>query len=180
MFKAAERLLVRWFSKATKYNSKLVDSNHVGLRLDQYLKAHGVKWSSLQRSLRNRYYYVRGQDDVMVRDAGYRLKQEDEVFYPHNSELHQYFEFQATNGDEANFFKLPREQAMSEIKSMTIFENDHLIVLNKKAGYATQGGQDYERNLFTLLISCYDRSAVHIMHRLDLPCSGVVMFAKSS
>lgn len=63
---------------------------------------------------------------------------------------------------------------------MTIFENDHVIVLNKRAGYATQGGQDYEKNLFTLLISCYDRSAVHIMHRLDLPCSGVVVFAKSS
>lgn len=63
---------------------------------------------------------------------------------------------------------------------MMIFENEHVIVLNKKAGYATQGGQDFERNLFTLLISCYDRSSVHIMHRLDLPCSGVVMFAKSS
>lgn len=61
---------------------------------------------------------------------------------------------------------------------MRIFQNENIIILNKPAGYATQGGQDLDSNLFTLLISNYERSNIFIMHRLDLPCTGVVMFGK--
>lgn len=89
MLKPLQQLLAR-FSKAQPYNRAVVGKDQAGLRLDQYLKAHGVKWSAVHRSLRNRYYYVRDHEDKMVRDAGYRLKLDDEVFYPTNSELHQF------------------------------------------------------------------------------------------
>jgi hypothetical protein len=55
------------------------------MRLDQFLKSHGVKWTSLHRSLRNRYYYVIDVENNTIKDAGYRLSQNDRLFYPNNS-----------------------------------------------------------------------------------------------
>ena len=62
---------------------------------------------------------------------------------------------------------------------MIIYENKHLTILNKEAGYSVQGGQDPHFNLFSLMAAKYQRDFVHVTHRLDRVTTGVVVFAKT-
>ena len=68
-----------------------------------------------------------------------------------------------------------------------LFEDNHLIVINKKAGELVQGDQTGDEPLVesvkAFLKKKYNKpGAVYlgVVHRLDRPTSGVVLFAKTS
>ena len=72
------------------------------------------------------------------------------------------------------------EQDKKELKQMVLFEDDWVIVLNKPAGLAVQGGSKTERHLDGLL----DALAVggerpRLTHRLDKDTSGVLVLART-
>jgi 23S rRNA pseudouridine1911/1915/1917 synthase len=59
-----------------------------------------------------------------------------------------------------------------------VFEDDDVVVVDKPAGLLTAPTPESDRgNLLGLLAST--RPAVHLVHRLDLPTSGLIIFAKS-
>ncbi|MBP5621417.1 MAG: RluA family pseudouridine synthase, partial [Thermoguttaceae bacterium] len=69
----------------------------------------------------------------------------------------------------------------------TIYEDNHLLVLNKPAGLATMGVSPSEDSLFTLAqryikIKYQKPGDVYlgVVSRLDLPVSGLVVFARTS
>lgn len=74
-----------------------------------------------------------------------------------------------------------------ELKNRILFEDNHLIVINKKAGELVQGDKTGDQTL-TDIIKKYIKekykkpSAVYlgVVHRLDRPTSGAIVFAKTS
>jgi len=69
-----------------------------------------------------------------------------------------------------------------------LFEDNHLIAVNKPAGLLIQKGQDSDDESLEELVKEYIRTTydkpgeafIGVVHRLDRPVSGVVLFAKTS
>jgi 23S rRNA pseudouridine955/2504/2580 synthase len=65
------------------------------------------------------------------------------------------------------------------LKRITVlFENDHLLILNKPAGLAVQGGKGIKVSLDDLLAEEYSPRPL-LVHRLDKDTSGIILVAKN-
>jgi 23S rRNA pseudouridine955/2504/2580 synthase len=81
----------------------------------------------------------------------------------------------------------PRDDAPSAqkdrafLKSITLFEDDDVMVLNKPMGLAVQGGSGTYRHLDGMLgaITSKDGQRPRLVHRLDKDTSGCLLVAKS-
>jgi len=64
-----------------------------------------------------------------------------------------------------------------------IYEDDSILVCHKPAGIATQtrkiGEKDMESELLTYLKAKGSKPEIHVVHRLDQPVEGVMVFAKT-
>ena len=74
-----------------------------------------------------------------------------------------------------------------EIENRIIFEDNHIIVVNKKSGELSQGDKTNDVTLPDLIKSYlkkkYNKPGnvyLGIVHRLDRPTSGLLVFAKTS
>ena len=79
------------------------------------------------------------------------------------------------------------QQEFDDIKSRILFEDNHLLIFNKKPSEIVQADITQDEPLCTTLkafISKRDSKPggvfLGVVHRLDRPVSGVVVFAKSS
>ena len=69
---------------------------------------------------------------------------------------------------------------MSEFKKMIVFENDHLIVIDKPCGYPCQSGSGLAKTpTIDALGNAYCQSEAFLVHRLDMAASGLMCLAKS-
>jgi 23S rRNA pseudouridine1911/1915/1917 synthase len=73
------------------------------------------------------------------------------------------------------------------LEDRILFEDNHLIVINKKAGELVQGDNTGDMSLLdsvkAFLKSKYNKPGaafLGLVHRLDRPTSGVILFAKTS
>ncbi|UFX98248.1 RluA family pseudouridine synthase [Candidatus Gromoviella agglomerans] len=60
-----------------------------------------------------------------------------------------------------------------------LYENDNIIVVNKKSGISTQGGTNIKLSLVEVISQSIGKRA-YITHRLDKDTSGVIIFAKNA
>lgn len=70
----------------------------------------------------------------------------------------------------------------NEIERMIIFEDEHVVVLNKPFGLAVQGGTGTKRHIDGLLAGMADRFGgvrPRLVHRLDRDTTGVLLVAKT-
>ncbi|MEL6865299.1 MAG: RluA family pseudouridine synthase [Bacteroidota bacterium] len=67
---------------------------------------------------------------------------------------------------------------MSSIGQLIIYKNKHLIALNKPATLPVQSDQSGDKALLDLA-EIYCKSRLHLLHRLDRPTSGLVLFARN-
>lgn len=65
------------------------------------------------------------------------------------------------------------------IGSLIIYKNNHLIAFNKPATLTTQSDKTGDKALIDLA-EIYCKSKLSLIHRLDRPASGIVLFAKST
>jgi 23S rRNA pseudouridine955/2504/2580 synthase len=67
------------------------------------------------------------------------------------------------------------------LRDMTLFEDAHLLVLNKPYGLAVQGGSGQHRHIDGMLASIADACGERpkLVHRLDRDTSGVLLVAKN-
>ena len=68
------------------------------------------------------------------------------------------------------------------IERMILYEDDHVLVLNKPAGIAVQGGSGTKRHIDGILAGMEDRfggERPRLVHRLDRDTSGVLLVAKT-
>ena len=70
---------------------------------------------------------------------------------------------------------------VKEMERMVLHRDEHLIVLNKPSGLATQGGPGITRHLDGLLDALRDGGGhrPRLVHRLDRDTSGVIVLARS-
>lgn len=77
--------------------------------------------------------------------------------------------------------KRARPEDAEAIARMTLYEDKHVLVLNKPYGLAVQGGSGTPRHIDGMLDALADEhgNRPHLVHRLDRDTSGVLLIARS-
>ena len=145
-----------------------VTADEGGMRLDRFFEARfpGLSFSHIQRIIR------KGE----VRVNGKRAQPKDRL--------------QAGQNIRIPPLKLdgPRPQPTTEdgktrafLKSITLYEDDDVLVLNKPMGLAVQGGSGTTRHLDGMLEVMRDKSGQRprLVHRLDKDTAGCLLVAKT-
>lgn len=146
-----------------------VSRDETGMRLDRFFEARfpGLSYSHIQRIIRKGEVRVNGkraqpkdrlQPGQMVRIPPLKL----DAPQPGGN---------ATADQKDRAF----------LKSITLFEDDDVMVLNKPIGLAVQGGSGTFRHIDGMLGALRDRSGQRprLVHRLDKDTSGCLLVAKT-
>lgn len=144
------------------------------MRLDRWFKSHfpDLGYARLQKLLRT------GQ----VRVDGARAKPSQRL------EAGQVVRIPPLGdpGDGKEQKRQPKQAFVSAddarfVKSLVIFEDDDVLVIDKPAGLAVQGGTKTERHLDGMLPALAEKGGEtpRLVHRLDRDTSGVMMLAKT-
>lgn len=139
-----------------------VASGHAGQRLDNYLMAalEGVPRSLVYRLVRTGQVRVNSR---RVRPMA-RLEEGDEVRIP------------PVAVRAAEVRQVP-DDLVEKIRQNVIAQTDELIVVNKPAGVAVQGGSGLSWGLMDVLGRIFD--SCYPVHRLDRATSGVLVVARN-
>jgi 23S rRNA pseudouridine955/2504/2580 synthase len=132
-----------------------------GQRLDRWLKAQGIGFAQLQKWLRTGQVRVNGSRA----EGSLRLNAGDTVRLPPFAALS---------------VSVPGQRLdISALEPLILAEDEELLVLNKPAGLATQGGTGQKNSVDSLVRAVYGHEAPKLTHRLDKDTSGVLVLAKS-
>jgi 23S rRNA pseudouridine955/2504/2580 synthase len=153
----------------------LVDKKDAGLRLDRWFRTHfpEVGYSYLQKLLRSGQVRV----DSRRAEANLRLEAGQQVRVP--AVVRQ--PPKTTKPSLAPPLGLSKADR-DFIERMILFEDDHVLVLNKPFGIAVQGGTGTKRHIDGILAGMPDRfggERPRLVHRLDRDTTGVLLVAKT-
>ena len=94
---------------------------------------------------------------------------------------------QQINGKEANMYRQLSKSEFEDAQARILYEDNHLLVVNKRVGEITQGdktGDECLAELYKAFIAQRDEKPgqvfMGIPHRLDRPVSGICILAKTS
>lgn len=141
-------------------SKRLVATTEAGQRLDNYLFKHlkGVPKSYIYRIIRGGQVRINGG---RVKPSS-RLADGDTVRIP---PLRQASE------------KSREPSAAPDFKISTLFEDEHLLIVDKPSGCAVHSGSGHDYGLIEILRSRMT-GYLELIHRLDKETSGVLMLAK--
>jgi 23S rRNA pseudouridine955/2504/2580 synthase len=152
-----------------------VKGSEAGLRLDRWFRQHfpDVGYSYLQKLLRT------GQIRVDSRrvEANARLEAGAQIRVP------RIVREGAKDAAKASGVKPPLGLSKADrdrIEAMILYEDEHVLVLNKPFGLAVQGGTGTKRHIDGMLAGMADRfgDRPRLVHRLDRDTTGVLLVAK--
>lgn len=145
--------------------------DEAGLRLDRWFKVHfpEVGHGYLQKLLRSGQVRV---DSKRVQ-ANMRLEAGQQVRVP------QVARSPAKASPSAPLHSGEADRAF--IEEAILFEDEHVLVLNKPFGLAVQGGSGTRRHIDGILAGMADRfgDRPRLVHRLDRDTTGVLLVAKN-
>ncbi len=145
---------------------EVVTDDEAGLRLDRWVRRRhpAVTQGVLQRLCRTGQIRVDGKRA----DAATRVLAGQSVRLPPLP----------PPGADRQPRRNPRD--IRELASLTLYEDDHLLVLDKPSGLASQGGPGILRHVDGMLASLRDDAGRRplLVHRLDRDTSGVMLLAK--
>ena len=145
-----------------------VNEDEDGMRLDRWFKAHyaTLPHSRLEKLLRT------GQ----VRVDGGRVKASTRLEAGQSVRVPPLPDVAPPPGPKATLSRSDRDF----LASMTLYEDDDLLILNKPSGIAVQGGTKTTRHIDRLLKGLGDgpETRPRLVHRLDRDTSGVLVVAK--
>ena len=145
---------------------EIVADDEAGLRLDRWIRRHhpGVTQGVLQRLCRTGQIRIDGKRA----DAATRVLAGQAVRLPPIP----------APGSALEPKRDPRD--VRELASFTLYEDDHLLVLDKPSGLASQGGPGIVHHVDGMLASLRDANGRRplLVHRLDRDTSGVLLLAK--
>jgi 23S rRNA pseudouridine955/2504/2580 synthase len=151
----------------------VVRQDEGGLRLDRWFRTHfpDVGYTYLQKLLRSGQVRV---DSKRVQ-ANARLEAGQQVRVP-----------AVVRKPPARAPSLTPPMGLSKadrdfIERLVLFEDEHVLVLNKPFGIAVQGGTGTRRHIDGLLAGMVDRfgDRPRLVHRLDRDTTGVLLVAKT-
>jgi 23S rRNA pseudouridine955/2504/2580 synthase len=153
----------------TKLHTHIVTDDEVGIRLDRWFRRHfaAVTHGQLQRLLRTGQVRVGGKrTDASTRlVAGQEIRVPPQVIAPPKAHVEK---------------ELSR--TFVQLKKLILYEDDDVIVLNKPARLAVQGGTGLKENLDEMLatLARAGQNKPKLVHRLDRDTSGVLLVARTA
>jgi 23S rRNA pseudouridine955/2504/2580 synthase len=147
---------------------RVVSDDEADIRLDRWFRRHypGLPQSTIQKLCRTGQIRVEGRRA----EAATRLAAGQAVRIP---------PMPTEAAPVAPQVVDPR--ARQEIENMVLFRDEHLIVINKPAGLAVQGGPGITRHLDGMLglLRGDGEHRPRLVHRLDRDTSGVLLLART-
>lgn len=155
-----------------------VGKDEDGLRLDRWFKVHypGLAYGRLQKILRSGEVRLDG-GRVKAND---RIAKGQQVRVPPLGDLKQASPAQKSKKErKAASYSDPKDRDFA--KSLVVYRNADVLVIDKPAGLAVQGGTSTERHLDGMLdfLKFEKDERPRLVHRLDKDTSGVMLLARS-
>jgi 23S rRNA pseudouridine955/2504/2580 synthase len=148
----------------TPLTMRTVVADEAGQRIDNFLMRH---FKTVPRS---RVYRLLRKGEVRVNrkrvDAEYRIQEGDEVRLPPVR-----IEADSQPGH-------PTSSLIELIERAVIFQDRHLLVVNKPAGVAVHGGSGMSFGVIETLRASRPRETLELVHRLDRDTSGCLAIAR--
>jgi 23S rRNA pseudouridine955/2504/2580 synthase len=143
---------------------KTVTDDQAGQRIDNFLMRH---FKTVPRS---RVYRLLRKGEVRVNrkrvDAEYRLVAGDEVRLP------------PVRIDSRAAPQRPSSSLLGLIEQAVIFQDRHLLVIDKPSGVAVHGGSGLSFGVIEALRESRPRESLELVHRLDRDTSGCLLVAR--
>jgi 23S rRNA pseudouridine955/2504/2580 synthase len=143
---------------------RTITDEEAGQRIDNFLMRH---FKTVPRS---RVYRLLRKGEVRVNrkrvDAEYRLTAGDEVRLP---------PVRIEAGSEPG---QPSTSLLELIERAVIFQDKHVLVLDKPAGVAVHGGSGMSFGVIEALRASRPRETLELVHRLDRDTSGCLLIAR--
>jgi 23S rRNA pseudouridine955/2504/2580 synthase len=143
---------------------RTITADEAGQRIDNFLMRH---FKTVPRS---RVYRLLRKGEVRVNrkrvDAEYRIQAGDEVRLP---------PVRIDAGDE---LRQPSTSLLELIERAVIFQDKHLLVIDKPAGVAVHGGSGMSFGVIEALRASRPRESLELVHRLDRDTSGCLLVAR--
>lgn len=143
-----------------------VEEKDSDIRLDRWFKRyyHSLRHGTLERLLRGKNIRVNGKKAT----SDQHLHIGDEIRIP---------PFQ----EEVSLHKAVSEKDAAFIRSLVIYQDKDVVVLNKPAGLAVQGGTKTDRHIDGMLDALtFNGERPRLVHRLDKETSGVLVLARTA
>lgn len=152
---------------------KTVDPDENGMRLDRWFKVHfpGLGFGQLQKLLRS------GQ----IRLDGKRAKSDTRVQEGQTVRIPPMLSDGGGKHDPLTMNTIRDRHDVDVLKAMTLYEDRKVLVFNKPAGLAVQGGSGLNRHIDKMLEALRNQKGEkpRLVHRLDRDTSGVLVVAKT-
>jgi 23S rRNA pseudouridine955/2504/2580 synthase len=143
---------------------RTISAQEAGQRIDNFLMRH---FSTVPRS---RVYRLLRKGEVRVNrkrvDAEYRIAAGDEVRLP------------PVHIDRTEEPGRPSTRLQELIERSVIFQDKHLLVIDKPAGVAVHGGSGMSFGVIEALRASRPRETLELVHRLDRDTSGCLCVAR--
>jgi 23S rRNA pseudouridine955/2504/2580 synthase len=141
-----------------------VSADEAGQRIDNFLMRH---FKTVPRS---RVYRLLRKGEVRVNrkrvDAEYRIREGDEVRLP------------PVRIDASEEPGRPSSSLLELLERAVIFQDRHLLVVDKPAGVAVHGGSGMSFGVIEALRASRPRETLELVHRLDRDTSGCLLVAR--
>ncbi|MGC2779385.1 MAG: RluA family pseudouridine synthase, partial [Bradyrhizobium sp.] len=155
----------------TKVQTVVVTADENGMRVDRFLEARfpGLSFSHIQRIVRKGELRVNGKRA----DSKDRLEEGQSVRIPP-------LKLDAPK-ERSGGLSEAEQKTLDTLKAMTLYEDDDVLVLNKPAGLAVQGGSGMTRHIDQMLEVMRDAKGQkpRLVHRIDRETSGCLLVAKT-
>jgi len=143
---------------------RTVSAEEVGQRIDNFLLR---QWKTVPRS---RVYRLLRKGEVRVNrkrvDAEYRIQEGDEIRLP---------PVRIDAGDEPG---RPSSSLTELIERAVLYQDKHLLVIDKPPGVAVHGGSGMSFGVIEALRASRPRESLELVHRLDRDTSGCLLVAR--
>jgi 23S rRNA pseudouridine955/2504/2580 synthase len=157
-------------SLPSKVQTVVVTPDENNMRVDRFLEARfpGLSFSHIQRIVRKGELRVNGKRA----DSKDRLQAGQSVRIP---------PLRLDAPKAAGALSDAEQKTLAALKAMTLYEDDDVLVLNKPAGLAVQGGSGTTRHVDQMLEVMRDARGQkpRLVHRLDKETSGCLLIAKT-
>ncbi len=155
----------------TKVQTVVVTADENNMRVDRFLEARfpGLSFSHIQRIVRKGELRVNGKRA----DSKDRLEEGQSVRIPP-------LKLDAPKAAPGSLSEAATK-TLHALKDMILYEDADVVVLNKPAGLAVQGGSGIARNIDDMLEVMRDAKGQkpRLVHRLDRETSGCLLVAKT-
>ncbi len=155
----------------TKVQTVVVTADETNMRVDRFLEARfpGLSFSHIQRIVRKGELRVNGKRA----DSKDRLEEGQSVRIPP-------LKLDAPKAAPGSLSEAA-QKTLQVLKDMILFEDADVMVLNKPAGLAVQGGSGITRNVDDMLEVMRDAKGQkpRLVHRLDKETAGCLLIAKT-